>query len=328
MPRTIDADVCIIGSGFGGTLAAKPFVEAGRRVVMIERGGWVERGPQNWAPDATGDNTPFYNFESPYLVLEGGNKPQMGAYHNVGGPSVFYGAVSLRFREADFEPLPQIVGDSGAAWPFGYDEIAPWYDQAEAALDIAGTAGADPTEPARSGPFPQPSAPLADVSQRIGGAAEALGLHPFPLPLAINYRAGERQCALCPTCDTYACAISAKNDLASTWIPRLMRQGMLLLPNKVVVCLKTGERRITSAEIVDRTTGERQQVRARAFVLAAGALGSPLLALASRLDRFSPAPDAIGAYLMRHVNAIVFGLFPKLPGRLDTFHKQIGIHDF
>ncbi len=44
----------------------------------------------------------------------------MGAFNCVGGPSVFYGGVSLRFRSDDFAPAPEIVGDSGAAWPFDY----------------------------------------------------------------------------------------------------------------------------------------------------------------------------------------------------------------
>lgn len=321
-------DVCVVGSGFGGTLAAQRFVEAGSRVLMLERGDWVRRGPHNWAPDGTGDTTPYYNRESAYRVVEGGNQPSMGAYNCVGGPSVFYGGVSLRFREADFAPPASIVGEAGAAWPLDYAELAPYYDQAERLLDVAGQAGDDPTEPARAAAYPQNAAPLSEVSAKLAAAGAQLGLKPFRLPLAINYRAGERACQLCSTCDTYACAVSAKNDLASTLIPALQRRGMQLRPNSVVVRLICEGKRLVAAEVKDRVSGKASQVRARFFVLAAGALASPLLILASGLDKINPAGNYVGRFLMRHANAIVFGLFPRLPGRLDTFHKQIGFHDF
>ena len=75
------------------------------------------------------------------------------SYYCVGGPSVFYGGVSLRFRETDFMPCPEIAAGSGAEWPFGYRELEPYYTEAERILDIAGTSGQDPTEPFRSAPL-------------------------------------------------------------------------------------------------------------------------------------------------------------------------------
>ena len=60
-------------------------------------------------------------------MAAGGNGPSLGSYSCVGGPSVFYGGVSIRFREDDFVADPDIVGDSGAAWPYDYTELEPWY---------------------------------------------------------------------------------------------------------------------------------------------------------------------------------------------------------
>jgi choline dehydrogenase-like flavoprotein len=148
-------DTIIIGSGFGGTMTAQVLVEAGMKVLMIERGDWVDRGPHNWGPYGTGEATPFYSKESPYRVLAGGRDYVAGAYNCVGGPSVFYGGVSMRMRKEDFESDPDIVGDSGASWPFGYEELEPFYARAEQILNVAGDAGRDPTEPRRSSSYPQ-----------------------------------------------------------------------------------------------------------------------------------------------------------------------------
>ena len=93
-------DAIVIGSGFGGAMAARQLVQAGWRVLMLERGGWVERGPQNWAQENVGELTGHYSREAAYRQLRGGR--DLGAYFCVGGPSVFYGGVSLRFREQDF----------------------------------------------------------------------------------------------------------------------------------------------------------------------------------------------------------------------------------
>ena len=324
-----DYDVCIIGSGFGGTMTAWKLVHAGYRVLMIERGDWVKRGPNNWSPEGSVDLTPYYSFETPVHVLRGGNKPVMGLYTCVGGPSVFYGGVSFRFREADFEEEPEIVGDSGAEWPVKYRDLAPYYDEAERLLDVAGVAGEDPTEPPRPGPYPQAPGPLSPVSEVIVDAGRSLGLRPFHLPLAINYhRPGQNQCERCSTCDTFACAVSAKNDLATRLIPRLIEKGMTLKPRTVAVQLKVENRRVVLVRCFDKDRGEWVEYRARVFVLAAGALATPHLILSSELDRFSSAPEVIGTHLTRHMNAIVFGYFPNLDVPFEIFHKQIGFHDF
>src|SRR5262245_26152024 len=93
-------DAIVIGSGFGGTLAAQALVEAGMRVLMLERGDWVARGEHN--RDLTGhwNERDGYSLETPYHV-EGDARKRMGAFHCVGGPSVFYGGVAMRMREDD-----------------------------------------------------------------------------------------------------------------------------------------------------------------------------------------------------------------------------------
>ncbi|MFQ5677814.1 MAG: NAD(P)-binding protein, partial [bacterium] len=108
-PKKDEYDAIIIGSGFGGSMLAHELVNAGKNVLMLERGDWVARGEHNWEPNGSIDLTPHYSKETPYRVLAGGNANVMGAYNCVGGPSVFYGAVSMRLREADFEADSAII---------------------------------------------------------------------------------------------------------------------------------------------------------------------------------------------------------------------------
>jgi choline dehydrogenase-like flavoprotein len=75
-------------------------------------------------------------------------------------------------------------------------------------------------------------------------------------------------------------------------------------------------------------TRARFTVRAAIVVLAAGALATPHLLLASGLERANPAGHVVGRYLMRHCNAMTYGIFPRRPNPADEHHKQVAIHDF
>lgn len=323
-------DLIVIGSGFGGTMAAAPAVFAGKRVLLIESGDWVVRGPHNWSPDGLSEKTPYYSRENPFDVAAGGYGKSVGTYACVGGASVFYGGVAMRMREADFEPDPVIDQDSGAAWPYHYTDLEPYYTRAEGLLEVAGVTGVDPTDPARSVGFPRTPGPLAPISQRIVDAAQSLGLHPFRLPLAINYATepGRRPCPACGTCDGFACAVQAKNDLSVVLMPRLLRAGLELVVNTTAIQLDRANGRITDVVCIKRPSGEPVRYRGTFVAVAGGALATPRLLLGSGLDAVNPAGQAIGRYLMRHCNAVVMGLFPSRPAPNGEFHKQIGIHDY
>jgi choline dehydrogenase-like flavoprotein len=111
-------------------------------------------------------------------------------------------------------------------------------------------------------------------------------------------------------------------------LPGLLDRGLTLVPRTVALRLERDGRQLTAVRCFDKDSGAEVTYRARWFVLAAGALASPHLALASGLDELNPAGEHVGRYLMRHANAIVFGLFPRLPGSVETFHKQVAFHDF
>jgi choline dehydrogenase-like flavoprotein len=330
-PGRRDYDVIIIGSGFGGAFVADPLVRAGARVLMLERGGHVTRGAHNWAAQGSMDLTPYAKGETTFRAEAGGQNPIMHITGCVGGQSVFYGGVSFRMRERDFEPDPDIVTDSGALWPIGYADLETYYADVERRLDVAGIAGADPTEPDRRGePYPQVPPPFSPTAKRVADAGRELGLKPFPLPLAIHYRnePGREACIACPTCDTFACAVGAKNDLATGLIPDLVQRGLELRTHMAVVGLHEKGGRIAEVECIDRTRAIRVSFAAATVILAGGAIASPHLLLATGLAGKSPAADAVGRYLCRHVNGIALGCFAKLPDGGKQFHKQVGFHDF
>ena len=323
-------DAVVIGSGFGGAMAAHRLVAAGARVLMIERGDWVERGEAAWRPEASLELTPHYARDITYRCPTGAYKKEIGGYACVGGPSVFYGCVSFRFREQDFAGDPDVVADSGAAWPFRYDELEPYYAEAERLIGVAGDDRGDPTAPRRTTPFPAEPAPLAPISQRIVDAATGLGLNPFRLPLAINYQAATERnaCVACRTCDTFACAIEAKNDVATRMIRPLLARGLTLWTRTVAVRLEADDGVVRALHVVHRDDGAAVKIEADQFILAAGALGTAHLVLASKLEELSPARAAVGRYLMRHNNAMVFGFFGSRPDKERRFHKQIALHDW
>jgi choline dehydrogenase-like flavoprotein len=325
----LEWDAIVVGSGFGGSMVALELVRSGKQVLMLERGDWVRRGRHNWKSEGFCFRSESYSLETPYRAVRGAYGGRLGSINCVGGASVYYGGVSLRYRPADFEPPPEIVGGSGAEWPFGYDELEPYYAEAETLIGVAGEEGGDPCGPPRSGPYPARPGALSPTSRMIWEAAEGLGLRPFRLPLAINHRRGNQlsPCISCPTCDGFACAVRAKNDLATAILPMLVRRGLQLETNQVVVRLVHDGSRITEVEAVDRLTGARQTFRAASVFLAAGALASPHLVLASGLDALNPAGDLVGRFLTRHCNAVVLGAFLRKPNPLERFHKQVGIHD-
>lgn len=322
--------VVIVGSGFGGALAAWPLVRAGLDVLMLERGTWVPRGPQCWEPEGTITLTPFYESDGLAPAHTDAGTREVRSASAVGGPSVFYGGVSMRFREADFLGDPEIVADSGAAWPIRYDDLRPFYDEVERILRVAGRAGEDPTEPPRP-PYPAPLNGLSPVAERMAGAARSLGLHPFRLPLAIHFVAdgdGRAPCIQCHTCDTFACAIGAKNDLATVVHADLVRRGMELRAGTAVTGLHRDGSRVAGVQCLERASGTSYAVTADVVILAAGALATPHLLLAAGLEKLNPAGDVVGRYLTRHCAGIVFGLYPWIPRHEGIFHKQIGINDF
>ncbi len=334
MMKKKSCEFLIIGSGFGGAFAAHTLAQAGRDVCVVERGKWVVRDESCWDEVRLHLENPLYRGHAPVLINQKeGKLDEYWPDDTVGGMSTFYGAAAFRLREEDFFGSPvdnEPERDSSTRWPISYDDLAPFYDEAEKLQFVAGTMGDDITEPPRSKKFPQPAPLLSKPSQKIYDAATKLGLHPFHIPMAINFRGdcGKGKCVLCHTCDHYLCKVEAKNDLAVVVLPEAISAGAKVLDDTRVVKINLSRGKAVSAETVDQRTGTRFEIKAKYIVLACGALGSPHLLLSSGIDRETLSGELIGRFLMRHANGVVSGIAAKKTNPENVFHKQIAIIDY
>jgi len=146
-------DVIIIGTGAGGGTLAYRLAPSGKR-ILLERGDYVPREKDNWITRAV-------NLEAKYNTKESWRDKDGKALHPhtnyyVGGNTKFYGAALFRLRKEDFGELRHHDGIS-PAWPISYDELEPYYLEAERLYQVHGNRGEDPTEPAASGPYAYPA---------------------------------------------------------------------------------------------------------------------------------------------------------------------------
>lgn len=326
-------DAIVIGTGFGGSTVALQLARAGKSVLLLERGRWVDRDDSAWDIQAIHIEQK-YRGHAPYATDSGRSHALTYPNAVVGGASVFYGAASFRLREGDFHRGSlHGPGPEGAVidWPFGYDVLAPYYAEAERELGVVGVAGADPTEPPRCGPYPGEPAPYAIPSARVVEAGRSLGLRPFPIPLAINFSGqlgGPGKCIRCLTCDLFPCKLSAKNDLAVTILPHAIAHGAEIRDRTVATRLVRDGSRVVAVECLDLRTGEHRTESCDVAVVSSGAIASPALLTVSGLADLHPNGSLIGRYLMRHCNGIVIGFFPFRTNPDGEFHKQVAFTDF
>lgn len=322
-------DVVIVGSGVGGGALARSLADSGCSILMIERGPRLAREPDNWSVAAV-----FH--QRKYAAKEqwrdrDGNLFAPGTYYYVGGNSKFFGAATVRFRQQDFEDL-QHEGGVAPAWPVRYADFEPYYAEAERLMGTHGTAGADPIEPPRSGPMPYPAIGHEPEIATFERKLRARGLHPFPLPIAIDYHEGGA-CLRCRTCDGFACQIGAKGDAEVRLVDPALASGNVTLLTETFVrrfLTDPSGRRVTAVEI--EHAGEVRSVAGDLFVSSAGAINSAALLLRSANDRHrrglgNNGSDQLGRNYMAHNNTAMMAVAPWRRNRV-TFQKSMAINDF
>ena len=328
MTRTDHADVVIIGTGMGGGTLAWALRDSGVKVLLIERGDFLPPEPQNWSPEAVFVENRYKAPEKWRDARGGWFAP--GVHYCVGGNTKVYGAALPRLREADFGEIEHQGGIS-PAWPITYQDLTPYYDQAERLYLVHGEAGIDPTDPPRSGPFPFPPMPpdpyMAELAERL----REQGLHPSPLPVGLDFRPGGA-CIRCKTCDAFPCQVLAKGDADRCAVrPALESPNVDLWTRTYATRLLTSPAgtRVTGVEI--ERDGERRTVEAGIVVVAAGAVNSAALLLRSMSARhpngLGNSSGLVGRNYMVHNNSVLVAIDPRRPNT-TVFQKVIAVNDF
>src|SRR5262249_39620772 len=86
------------------------------------------------------------------------------------------------------------------AWPISYDELEPYYTQAEQMYEVHGARGEDPTEPPASAPYPFPAVSHEPRIQQLADDLEAAGYHPFHAPCGIRLDESNMPYSACVRC--------------------------------------------------------------------------------------------------------------------------------
>jgi choline dehydrogenase-like flavoprotein len=324
-------DVIIIGTGAGGGTLAHTLAPSGKKILLLERGDFLPREPQNWDPDPVFIKGRYISEDTWYDADDKPFQPQV--HYFVGGATKLYGAALYRLRPQDFGELKHIDGVS-PAWPLSYDDFEPWYSKAEGLYQVHGRHGDDPTEGAWSAQYPSPPVSHEPRIQQLSDELTAAGYHPYHAPCGIMLDESHRAmstCIRCTWCDGYPCLVHAKSDAESIAVRPILKQpNVTLLVNADVQKLETDATGRTVTGVVVSREGTQERYEADIVALSAGAANSAKILLASANDRhpngLANGSDQVGRNYMFHNCKAVVAL-AKEPN--DTvFQKTLAINDF
>src|SRR6202047_668165 len=340
-------DVCVIGSGAGGGMAAKILTEGGMSVVLLEAGPPVN--PEKdfkmfmWPYDlphrgAGVGGTALENFGEflapngawdiagePYTSAPGANF-QWFRSRIVGGRTNHWGRIALRFAPVDFRSYTR---DSlGADWPITYEDLAPYYDKVESYIGVFGTK--ENVSSAPDGVFLPPPKPRCH-ELIVKKACDKLDIICIPSRLAILTRSvnGRSACHYCGQCGR-GCVTASNFCSRQVLLSPVLGNGKLTLITgamaREVLVGKDGK--AEGVSYIDKATHTERRISARAVVLAASACASARLLLNSKSAQF---PDGVanssgtaGRYLTDSVGSDGWGMFPQLEKMPPHNHDGTG----
>ena len=331
-------DAIIIGTGAAGGIVACVLAEAGKHVLLLERGPFLSFADvgrdhlrnqrlaiygHNAGPESIGNPRVFVDpFGHSRIV-----KPYELDYHNnaacVGGGTRVYGAQAWRFHPDDFRMASKYGvpdGSSLADWPISYETLEPFYERAEWELGAAGDGESIQHQIPRKRNYPLRPVGPSPQTVALQNAARQLGWATTPVPLLINTEpfGGRAACISCKYCVGFACPTDAKSGTQNTVIPRALATGNCELKTATIAqAIETDERgNVIGVSYLENTSGEtrRQTARAKTVIVSAGAIESARLLLNSH-SPLHPAGlgneyDQVGRNLQGHLYPRAYGISP------------------
>ncbi|MEU3619481.1 GMC family oxidoreductase [Streptomyces sp. NPDC006872] len=329
-------DVIVIGTGAGGGTLAHRLAPTGKRILILERGGYLPRERDNW------DSTAVFvkgKYRAPeFWYDKHGNQfpPEVNYY--VGGNTKFYGAALFRLRPEDFGELRHHDGVS-PAWPIRYEDLEPYYTQAEHLYLVHGRHGEDPTGGPTSAQYAYPPVEHEARIQQLSDDLGKAGLHPFHLPIGVNLTQDENGrathdsvCIRCDRVDGFPCLVGAKSDAQVICVdPALKYDNVTMVTNAHVRRLETDPTGRTVTRVVaELRNGVTEAFSADIVVVAAGAVNSAVLLLRSANDKhpggLANSSDVVGRHYMRHNNLALMAV-SKEPNP-TRFQKTLALNDW
>jgi choline dehydrogenase-like flavoprotein len=324
-------DVIIIGTGAGGGTLLHKLAPSGKKILVLERGGYVPREKDNWSPTAV-------NLQGKYQTKEhwkdkDGKDLHPHTNYYVGGNTKFYGAALFRLRREDFQELKMHDGVS-PAWPISYDDLESYYTAAENLYQVHGKRGEDPTDPGSNSAFPYPAISHEPRIQQLHDDMAAAGLKPFHTPLGVMLDESHPQtstCIRCATCDGFPCLIHAKADAEVLCVtPSLKYPNVTLLTEAYVKRLETDASGKQVNKVHVEHNGAQEEYSADVVVSACGAINSAALLLRSANDKhpkgLANGSDVVGRHYMGHVNSVVMSI--SKCANDTVFQKTLSFNDF
>jgi choline dehydrogenase-like flavoprotein len=324
-------DVIVIGTGAGGGTLARHLAPSGKRLLLIERGGWLPREPQNVSAEEVFVKGRYVSADT--WRHEGGEAFHPQVHYCVGGSTKMYGAALYRLRAEDFGELRHHDGIS-PDWPIGYDELEPYYTLAEQRYQVHGARGEDPTEPRASAPYPFPAVSHEPRIQKLSDDLAALGHHPFHAPCGVMLDETNRPfsaCMRCENCDGFPCIVHAKSDAEVLGVrPALEHPSVELWTDAEARRLTTNAAGTEVTGVVVARDGGEETVSGDLVVSACGAANSARLLLMSANERhpngLANGSDQVGRNYMFHNSQAVLALSRE--ENPTIFQKTLGLNDF
>ena len=316
----IETSVAIVGSGMGGATTAYGLAKAGVDCLVIERGDFVKKEDANWSAQEIFINQKYKPNEK--WLDEKGREFTPGVHYIVGGNTKVYGSSLPRFREQDFLEIKHKEGIS-PAWPFSYQDIEPYYCQAEQLYKVHGSTGEDPTEPPRSKPFPYPALAHEKYISDLAARLSAAGVKPHANAMGVDLR-NEGKCIRCGTCDGFVCKLDAKSDAQTCALEPALKTGKVRLETNLrvtQVVVKNGK----VDHLLAKRDGHEIKIIAKKYVLSLGAVNTAALLL--RSGSIANSSGLLGRNFMMHNNAHIAAFNVKSKNDV-IFQKTLSFSDW